>query len=64
MKLLQAFGLAGTLAFIALWVAGIVGWVLNIMAIAHSLSGPMTTMLVARIVGIFAFPLGAVLGYC
>ncbi len=40
-----------------------IGWVMNIIAIVHAATGPLTTMLVLRIVGLFAFPLGAVLGY-
>lgn len=40
---------------------GAVGWVMNIVDIAHAdfVSG----MVILRVVGIFMFPLGAVLGY-
>lgn len=51
------------LGWLALVAAGFIGWVMNIIAIVHAASGPLTTMLVLRIVGLFAFPLGAVLGY-
>jgi hypothetical protein len=43
--------------------AGIYGYVMNIVEIAHTMGGPMTTMFIVRIVGCFAFPLGAILGY-
>ena len=48
---------------IAIWLAAIVGWVLNIVTIAHSSMDVITGMLILRIVGIFVGPLGAVLGY-
>jgi hypothetical protein len=63
MKFFQSLGVLGALIFLALWVGGIVGWILNIFAILHGVSGPLTTLFVLRIVGIFAFPLGAILGY-
>lgn len=55
----------GFIAIIALWLAAISGWCMNlyqviVMAIA---SAPITTLFVAKFVGIFAFPLGAVLGW-
>ncbi len=49
------------------WVAGVIGWIMNISAVIGMLwvNGPITVtgMLVLRIVGIFLAPLGAVLGY-
>jgi hypothetical protein len=63
MKFFQSLGVLGALIFLALGVGGIVGWILNIFAILHMVSGPLTTLFVLRIVGIFAFPLGAILGY-
>lgn len=44
-------------------IAAIAGWIMNIAGIVHTLGGPITAMFVARCVGVFAFPLGAVLGY-
>jgi len=52
-----------SIAFIAAAVAGFVGWVMNIIAIIHTLGGDITAMFIARCVGVFAAPLGAVLGY-
>lgn len=43
-------------------VGGGIGWVLNIIDIAHTYH-IFTGMLILRIVGIFVPPLGAVLGY-
>jgi hypothetical protein len=52
------------LAYILTLLVGFVGWVINLFDIAHTIGGPLTAMLVARLVGVFAFPLGAVLGFC
>ena len=51
------------LVIFVLWLAGAIGWVWNIVKIVHMLSGDITAMLLARCVGVLAFPLGAVLGY-
>lgn len=45
------------------WIALLVGWVMNIIEIVHTFAGPITGMLIARLVGVIAFPLGGVLGY-
>lgn len=47
---------------VPLAIACLVGWVMNIIALVGILSGPITAMFVARIVGIPVPPLGAVLG--
>ena len=44
-------------------VAGLAGWVMNIIAIIHDCCTPLTGLVVARIIGVFMFPVGAVLGY-
>lgn len=61
MKKTFDFGLIGGLLAIAVVVAGFVGWILNIGALVHSdhLSG----MVIARAIGVFVAPLGAVLGF-
>lgn len=43
-------------------VAGI-GWVLNIAHLVASISAPITALFILRVVGIFALPLGAILGW-
>jgi len=44
-------------------IAALIGWVLNIVNLCGSSFDPVTGMDVARVVGIFIPPLGAVLGY-
>jgi hypothetical protein len=39
------------------------GWVWNIVKLVHSTFDPLTGMVVARAIGIFVAPLGAVLGF-
>ena len=39
------------------------GWIANIVKMFAILNEPMTGMFILRIVGIFAAPVGAVLGY-
>lgn len=55
--------LIGGFIVIGLWIAAIVGWVMNIITIAHANFSDLTGILILRIVGIFVAPLGAVLGY-
>lgn len=57
------FAIGFGLAWLAVLAVGLVGWVLNIAKIVGMLSGDINAMLVARIVGVFAAPLGAVLGF-
>lgn len=53
------FSTALTIAFL-----GFVGWVLNISKIVGSDFTQVNGLLVARIIGAFVAPLGAVLGFC
>lgn len=57
-------GLPGAITILVLAVAGVIGWIMNIMAIAGSDFSNITGLLILRVVGIFIGPLGAVLGYC
>ena len=52
---------AGILVLIAL--AGFAGWVLNIVKLIGLLDGGVSAWMIARAVGVFAAPLGALLGY-
>jgi hypothetical protein len=47
----------------AVFIAAVVGWVMNIIDIVNSDFHNVTGMLVLRIIGVFLAPLGAVLGY-
>lgn len=42
---------------------GFGGWVANVVKLIGMLDGDITAMFIARAVGIFAAPLGAVLGF-
>mgnify|MGYP003443260006 FL=1 len=52
------------LLVVALVLAGVVGWFMNIFDIVAAVSDPITAMFILRCVGIFVAPLGAILGYC
>lgn len=56
---LPSIQLFGLILFIAL--AG--GWVANLAKLIGMLDGSVTTMFIIRIVGVFAAPIGAVIGY-
>lgn len=52
------------LVLISVITAGVIGWIMNIIKIIGSLGDPtITPLFIARIVGAFAAPIGAVLGY-
>lgn len=53
---------AYVLTMFGLWVATVVGWIMNIIDLVHTSFTPLTAIAVLRVVGIFIFPLGAVLG--
>ena len=59
----EKFGIAMSFATIVTVVLGIIGWIMNIAAIVPLLDGGFTPWLVARIIGVVFFPLGAVLGW-
>lgn len=48
---------------VILALAGVGGWIANIVKLVGSNFEPLTVMVVARAIGIFVAPLGAVLGY-
>jgi hypothetical protein len=51
------------LLIVILFLAGVWGWVWNIIKIVDAVNDPITLMLVFRAIGVFAAPLGAVLGF-
>lgn len=57
-----AFSLVAMI-YIAFWLAVLVGWGLNISNILSAINLPLTKMFVLQVVGVFFFPLGAILGY-
>lgn len=48
---------------IAIGLLGIGGWIANIVKLVGSNFDPITGMVIARAIGIFVAPLGAVLGF-
>lgn len=50
-------------AFILVWIAALVGWLMNIYKLVGMFGEEITTWFIARCVGIFFAPLGAVIGY-
>lgn len=65
MKFFEGLGLFAALAYVALIIGGLIGYVLNIIAIVHLVvaDAPIHAMFIARCIGVFAFPLGGVLGW-
>lgn len=63
MKFLASLGVAGFLAIAAIWLAGIIGWILNIVHVAHADLQVVTVKLGLQIAGIVIAPLGAVMGW-
>ena len=55
----------GMFAFVPLllFLAGAVGYIMNFISIVQSEINPLTGMLIARVIGVFIIPLGAILGF-
>lgn len=51
------------LFFLAVIAAAICGWIANLVKLIGILDGGVTAMFIARMVGVFAAPLGSVLGF-
>lgn len=51
------------LLVVMLVVAGVCGWIANVVKLVGSNFDPITGIVVARAIGIFVAPLGAVLGF-
>lgn len=60
-----SLGIIGFLAYFALCIAGVIGWVMNVWQVIGlaKTATTLTVWLALKVVGIFAFPLGAVLGW-
>lgn len=59
----ETAGLLGGLLIGAIILGGIVGWVMNIISVIHTVSDPITGMFILRCLGIIFAPLGAILGW-
>jgi uncharacterized membrane protein len=51
------------LTVIGIWIAAIVGWVMNLVTLYHMSFATITGELVLRCVGIFVAPIGSVMGF-
>lgn len=55
--------LTALLLYLAVLIGLLIGWVMNIVAIIHSIGDAITGLFIARLFGTIVFPLGGVLGY-
>lgn len=55
--------IAIAIAYLAAVLAALYGWGMNIVSLVGMLGGDVTAMFIARIVGVFAFPVGVILGF-
>lgn len=60
---IMGLGLTATLGMLGLFIAAVVGWIMNIITIFHMASLTISGELLIRIIGIFIAPIGAILGY-
>lgn len=51
------------LAYFVVWMAALVGYVMNIVKIFTSFDDGLTTLMIIRLIGTFAVPLGAIVGW-
>lgn len=49
--------------WVLLWLVGTYGWIANLVKLVLSIGGDLSTMFVARCVGVLFFPLGVILGF-
>lgn len=55
--------LFASLGLLIVMLLGVGGWIANIVKIVSTMADPISGVFIVRIVGIFAFPLGALLGF-
>ena len=55
--------IVAALLWLALVIFCIYGWISNVVKLVAMLGGDITAMFVARCIGVFAAPLGTVLGF-
>ena len=61
----QITSTTGAITVLVLFALGIAGWISNIFQIVSEASGPIATwgiMIFLKIIGIFVFPIGSILG--
>ena len=52
-----------TMIYVLIYLAMLVGWVVNIIKIVNTINHDITGMFVFRCVGIILFPVGSILGF-
>lgn len=64
MKKQQGSAALASLIIVAIWIAFIVGWLINLVEVIKLAIAavPVTTLFIVKIVGIFVAPLGSILG--
>ncbi len=54
-------------ATVAVWfllvIGSVIGWVMNLIALVHSLGDPITGIFILRCIGLVVVPLGVIFGY-
>lgn len=53
----------GIILFISAWLIGLYGYALNIIAVANTISDPVSTIFILRCIGIAFSPLGIAMGF-
>jgi hypothetical protein len=48
---------------VMIFILGVGGWIWNIVKIVQTLNAELTGMFIARCIGVFVAPIGAVLGF-
>ena len=51
------------LVYVVVFLAGVIGWIMNIVKITDCVFSPLSSEAVIRVIGSFIAPIGAVLGY-
>lgn len=59
----QDMSLTAALIWITIFITMVVGWCMNIYQITQMYDGGLTAKFAFKIVGVFVFPLGALLGF-
>jgi hypothetical protein len=59
----NVFGGFGILAIVLFVLAAFFGWGMNVVDIINTVNDPIAGMFILRCVGVFFFPLGAILGW-
>lgn len=59
----QDMSLTAALIWITIFITMVVGWCMNIYQITQMYDAGITAKFVFKVIGVFAFPIGALLGF-